>query len=123
MLKYKKIFWCLMVLLVGIYIACIWNKEKEYVGRITTDELEAISVEVRGELSEKYKLNEYACYYRSSQIRLGFENFKEWEIRFAIKRICMQSENIQMILEKYQIKRYEVMDLFILKESEPIMNH
>ena len=120
MSKNKKILLgLLMIFLIGITWVLFGDSKREYVGKITTEELDVISYEVRKNLPEKYRWNVAASYRKTSQIRLQFENFKELEIRFWVKRICMKSENVKGILDKYHIKRHQVLDLFILHEGPP----
>lgn len=119
-MKKKIIFVIGLTILLGILLVRGFFSEKSYVGKITRSDLQTISSEIEKELPEKYMLNGWAYYQKTSQIRLQFENFKEWEIRFEIKRICIRSEKIKAILEKYQIKRKDILDLFILHEGGPV---
>ena len=124
MLKNKKILvGILLVLLFGIVLVLFKDSEKEYVGKITTEELDVIRNEVIKELPEKYKCNGSALSRNTSQVWLQFENLKELEIRFWVKRICMKSENVKGILDKYHIKRHQVLDLFDLHEGpSPVLD-
>ena len=118
MSKNKKILLgLLMIFVLGITGVLLGDSKREYVGEITTEELDVIRNEVIKELPEKYKCNSSALSPNTSQILLQFENLKELEIRFGVKRICIKSENVRGILDKYHIKRHQVLDLFILDEG------
>lgn len=120
MSKNKKILLgLLMIFLLGITWVLLGNSKREYVGKITTEELDVIRNEVIKELPKKYKCHESALSRNTSQIWLRFENLKELEVRFWVKRICMKSENVRGILDKYHIKRHQVLDLFVLQEGPP----
>ena len=121
MVKCKKLLWWIVFLMLGIFAVSIKGEQKEYIGRITTEELETISYEVRKNLPEEYRLTQTGCSHSRQKITLQFENYKGFEIRFKVKRICMQSEIIREILERHQVKRYEVMDLFVLREGGPAL--
>jgi len=118
-MKKKIIFVIGLIILIGILLVRVFFTEKSYVGKITRSDLQTISSEIEKGIPKKYMLNGGACYHKTSKIRLQFDNFKEWEIRFEIKRICIKSEKIKAILEKYQIKRKDILDLFILHEGGP----
>lgn len=124
MSKNKKILLGLLIIFVlGIIWVLLGDSKREYVGKITTEELDVIRNEVINELPEKYKWNSSALSPNTSQIVIQFGNFKELEIRFWVKRICMKSENVKGILGKYHIKRHQVLDLFILHEGpSPVLD-
>ena len=119
----KMLLGLLMIFLIGITWVLFGDSKREYVGKITTEELDVIRNEVIKELPEKYKCNGSALSPNTSQIWLQFENLKELEIRFWVKKICMKSENVRGILDKYHIKRHQVLDLFDLHEGpSPVLD-
>lgn len=68
-------------------------------------------------LPEKYKVLSGGTDVSDRQIEMRFEEMNLFEVRHTIKKICMESEKIRPILEKYNIRGRDIKKMFRLYES------
>jgi len=85
--------------------------------RISANELYVITEEVHSNLPEKYRLASGYTDESERQIAIQFEEMNLFEVRHTIKKICMESEVIRPILEKYNIRGRDIKKMFRLYES------
>lgn len=85
--------------------------------KISEKELYVISGEVHLNLPEKYKVLSGGTDVSDRQIKMQFEEMNLFEVRHTIKKICMESEKIRPILEKYNIRGRDIKKMFRLYES------
>lgn len=85
--------------------------------RLSEKELYVISGEVHLNLPEKYKVLSGGTDVSDRQIEMQFEEMNLFEVRYTIKKICIESEKIRPILEKYNIRGRDIKKMFRLYES------
>ena len=120
-LNYKKPSAKASFLGIGICLlvaACfLTNPPANPTKKISEKELYVISGEVHLNLPEKYKLLSGGTDVSDRQIEIQFEEMNLFEVRHTIKKICMESEKIRPILEKYNIRGRDIKKMFRLYES------
>ena len=85
--------------------------------KISENELYVITEEVHLNLSGKYNLVSGGTYVSERQMEIQFEEINLFEVRYTIKKICMESEVIRPILEKYNIRGRDIKKMFLIHES------
>lgn len=87
---------------------------------ISIEELQVIAAEVRNALwkdEEKYKVVSSGIDTRDKQISINFLELKPLQFQHDIKKICLESEKVKPILEKYNIRNRDILELFVLDKG------